>query len=155
MKRLLGTVALLISCVCAVNGSELRETIERYDADRRAVSHIYSVCPSGRAGGSRRFGSCFNEPSAARLARYRSFYQEWLGRQVVDKKIDGTAGRVALAVSRSSRQRQAAKCENSYRSSARSHDGRSVSQIVHETCLSVESLPSKSLTIGTLCQITK
>jgi uncharacterized protein (DUF885 family) len=80
MKRLLGTVALLISCVCAVNGSELRETIERYDADHRAVSHIYSVCPSGRAGGSRRFGSCFNEPSAARLARYRSFYQEWLGR---------------------------------------------------------------------------
>ena len=145
MKRLLGTVALLISSACVVTGSELRETIERYDADHRAVSHIYSVCPSGRAGGSRRFGSCFNEPSAARRAR--SFYQEWLGRQVVDKKIDGTAGRVALAVSRSSRQRQAAKCENSYRSSARSHDGRSVSQIVHEINPSMESLPSKPLTI--------
>src|ERR1019366_1306750 len=69
MKRLLGTIALLISCACVATGSELRETIERYDADHRAVSHIYSVCPSGRAGGSRRFGGCFEEPSAARLAR--------------------------------------------------------------------------------------
>jgi uncharacterized protein (DUF885 family) len=80
MKRLLSTIALLISCACVATGSELRETIERYDADHRAVGHIYSVCPSGRAGGSRRFGGCFDEPSAARLARYRSFYEEWLGR---------------------------------------------------------------------------
>jgi uncharacterized protein (DUF885 family) len=63
-----------------VTASELRETIERYDADRRAVSHLYSVCPSGRQGGSRRYGGCFEEPAAARLSRYRSFYQEWLGR---------------------------------------------------------------------------
>ena len=73
MKRLLSSFALLAS---VVSGSELRETIERYDADRRAVGHPYHVCPAGR--GSRHFGECFAEPSDARRARLRTFYQDSL-----------------------------------------------------------------------------
>ncbi len=72
MKRVLGSIALLAACACA---SELRETIERYSADRRDTGHPYGVCPHG---GPRRFGECFAEPSEARRARFRAFYQESL-----------------------------------------------------------------------------
>lgn len=76
MKRLLGIFVLLAFCACVAGGSELRKTIERYAADRRSVGHPYTVCASGREGGPRH-SRCFEEPSAARRARYRSFYQEW------------------------------------------------------------------------------
>lgn len=95
MKRLLGSIALLASCACVVTGSELRETIERYDADRRAVSHPYRVCPTGRGSGSRHFGECFAEPSDARRTRLRTFYQESLDRlKAVDFDKLSQAGKV-------------------------------------------------------------
>jgi len=87
MKRLLGCVVLLASVATA---SELRETIERYDADRRSVSHPYRLCS-----GSRHFGDCLAEPSGARRARLRAFYQESLDHlKTVDFDKLSQAGKV-------------------------------------------------------------
>lgn len=68
-------------CPAAARGSELRPTIETYQADRRDLGRVYQVCPPGGGGGGGfRRGGCSEEPSAARRARYRKFYEDWLAR---------------------------------------------------------------------------